>query len=73
MRSQSTMILVAIAALAGTVGVAGQADRAARLRNPAALTDVAPATFKASVVTGLPHENWALTDAQVRAALPPTR
>lgn len=53
MRSQLTMTVVALAALATTIGVAGQApaDKAAKLRNPAALTESAPATFKANFVT----------------------
>ena len=45
MRLQSTMIAVAAFALAATVGVAGQAD-VAKLRNPAALTEQAPADLQ---------------------------
>ena len=65
MRSQSTMIVVAIAALAATIGVAGQADKTARLSKPAALTEAAPATFKANFVTSqgafvvTVHKDWA--------------
>jgi len=66
MRSHVKMIGVGIALVAATIGVAGQAaDKAARLRNPAGLTDTAPATFKASFVTSqgtfvvTVHKDWA--------------
>lgn len=53
MKPQSIVIGVAALALAGTVALAGQADLAkvAKLRNPAALTEQAPATFKANFET----------------------
>jgi len=50
MRLQSTIIAVAALALAATIGVAGQADTA-KLRNPAALNEQAPPTFKANFET----------------------
>jgi peptidyl-prolyl cis-trans isomerase A (cyclophilin A) len=50
MRLQSTIIAVAAIALAATIGVAGQADTA-KLRNPAALNEQAPPTFKANFET----------------------
>jgi peptidyl-prolyl cis-trans isomerase A (cyclophilin A) len=68
MRSQSTMMgvaVVALAALGTTPGVAAQADKPARLNSPAMLTEAAPATFKASFVTSqgtfvvTVHKDWA--------------
>jgi len=66
MRLQSTTIAVAAIALAATMGAAGQADpKVAKLRNPAALTESAPATFKANFDTSKGafvievHRDWA--------------
>jgi peptidyl-prolyl cis-trans isomerase A (cyclophilin A) len=64
MRLQSTIIAVAAFALAATIGVAGQAD-VAKLRNPAALKEQAPPTFKANFETSKGpfvievHREWA--------------
>ena len=64
MRLQSTIIAVAACALAATIGVAGQAD-VAKLRNPTALNEQAPATFKANFDTSKGtfvidvHRDWA--------------
>ena len=64
MRLQSTIIAAAAFALAATIGVAGQAD-VAKLRNPAALNEQAPATFKANFDTSKGtfvievHRDWA--------------
>jgi len=64
MRLQSTIIAVAAFAVAATIGVAGQAD-VAKLRNPAALKEQAPPTFKANFETSKGpfvievHREWA--------------
>jgi len=67
MRLQSTIIAVTAMGLAATIGAAGQDDPAkvARLRNPAALSEQAPATFKANFDTSKGafvievHREWA--------------
>jgi peptidyl-prolyl cis-trans isomerase A (cyclophilin A) len=53
MSMQSTFAAAVLMACAATVTVAGQADlaRAARLRNPAALNETAPATYRARFET----------------------
>ena len=64
MRSQSMRIGVGLAVVTAAVGVAGQ-DRLAKLRDPAALTEAAPATFKGNFVTSqgtfvvTVHKDWA--------------
>ena len=64
MRLQSTIIAGAAFVLAATIGIAGQADMA-KLRNPAGLTEQAPATFKANFETTKGpfvievHRDWA--------------
>ena len=67
MRLQSTIIAGAALVWAATIGVAAQADPAqvAKLRNPAALNEPAPATFKANFDTSKGtfvievHREWA--------------
>ena len=65
MRSLFTMIGIAIAALVTSVGVAGQADKTAKLRDPASFTEAAPAMFKANFATSqgafvvTVHKDWA--------------
>ena len=67
MRLQPTIIAVGAFVLAATIGAAGQADVAnvAKLRNPASLTEQAPATFKANFDTSKGtfvievHRDWA--------------
>ena len=64
MRLQPTIIAVGAFALAATIGAAGQAD-VAKLRTPAALTEQAPATYKANFNTSAGpivievHRDWA--------------
>jgi peptidyl-prolyl cis-trans isomerase A (cyclophilin A) len=67
MRLQSTIIAGAALVWAASIGLAAQADPAqvAKLRNPAALTETAPATFRANFDTSKGtfvievHREWA--------------
>src|SRR2546425_9898048 len=65
MKRQSISYSVVSVLAAATVVVAGQADRAAKLRSPASLTEQAPATFKVNFDTSAGpfvmevHRDWA--------------
>jgi peptidyl-prolyl cis-trans isomerase A (cyclophilin A) len=65
MKLQQSIVLGVAGMALATVGIAGQADRTARLRNPASLTEQAPATFRANFDTSKGafvvevHRDWA--------------
>src|SRR2546425_2917894 len=65
MKRQSISYSVVSVLAAATVVVAGQADKAAKLRSPASLTEQAPATFKVNFDTSAGpfvmevHRDWA--------------